>query len=814
METLRQDIRYALRGLRQRPLFTMIAVASIAIGIGANTAIFSVLNAVLLRPVAGVGAPERVVEIGRTNRGGGFDTFSFPELRDMQAEVPALDRVAGWRMAELSWSAHEGGQRVLGYAVSQPYFDVLGATPLRGRFFVPEEDRVRAESPVAVVSYRFWQRELGGDPGVVGRTIDLNRRSFTVIGVTRPEFRGHLPIVPADVFIPLTMFGVARPGFDMYGERRASWLMALGRLAPGATAADANAGLALLTERRGDEFPDLYRGDNARGARAGALAPLLGGMRKPVTMFLTLLLGLAGVVLLITCANVAGMLLARAAAREREVALRIALGSGRGRLVRTLLTESLVLFALGGTAGIALGYWGTSLLEAIRIPVPVALELELAPDLRVLGFGIGVALVTGLLFGLAPALQSTRPGVMGALKGDQTGRSPGASLLRRGFVVAEVGLSVLLLVSAGLFLRSLQRASAVAAGFEPDGAHMVMFDLSIDGYDEMRGRAFLAELTARLETMPGVKAAGAGSDLPLDLGINEMPVHPVGWSGDAHGFGTAFSTITPGFLDAAGTRVLRGRDLSAADRAGSAPVVLVSRRFAEQAWPQADAIGQRVAFDPEGRDQATVVGIVEDVKTQTLMEETVPMLYMPAAQRYDPRLTLLVRSSLPPALATRAMLETIRALDPRLSLAPVQSFAEYTGIGVLPQRVAALLASVLGAVALLLSALGVYGVIAYGVAQRTREIGVRMALGAARAQVAGMVVRGALLLTLPGVAAGGLLALGLARLLRGFILGVTPWDPLTFAVVPALLLTAVVLAAWVPARRAAGTDPMRALRAE
>jgi predicted permease len=814
VEEIMQDLRYAWRGLRQKPLFAVIAILSIGIGVGANSVMFSVVNALLLRAPGGIGSPERVVEVGRSTRGAGFDTFSYPELEFMQGGVPSLDAVAGTRQTPMSFTDAGGaGQRVSGMAVSQPYFKILGTSPYKGRFFSVSEDASPGSAHVTVVSYEFWKRQLGGAADVVGRTIELNREAFTVIGVTQPEFHGHMPIMVSDVYIPLTMFGSAERGFDDYRNMHSSWLQAVARLAPGATVARANADLAVLFDRLRQQYPEVY-GDAERSASVMQLGGVPAGAHGPIAGFLSLLMGLVALVLLTTCANVAGMLVARAAARERENSISLAIGSGRARLVRQLLIESLLLFGLGGVAGILLSIWCLRLLSGVALPVPVVLNFDFSPDMRVFAFGLGVSLLTGIMFGLAPALQATRPSLTGALRSEGSASHSRGGRLRRIFVVSQVSFSLVLLISAGLFLRSLQRASRIDAGFDADGVQLVTFDLALDGYDEAAGRTFIQRLTTRLEGMPGVSAAAVATDLPLDMSISEAGTFPAGRSEGARPVSASFNEVTPGYFNAVGMRVLQGRAFSAADVTSSEPVIIVSSSYAERVWPGEAAIGKRVAWSDPSSSLRTVVGVVNDVKTKNLMEGTEPTVYLPQSQAYSSNGTLLVRTGRSGRAAAEFVEQQIAALDPRLSISAVQTLAGVTSVGTLPQRLAARVATSLGVLALVLAALGIYGVTAYMVTQRTREIAVRVAIGARRADVISIVIGSGLKLALPGLVIGTLAALGFSLLLRAFILGVAPMDALTFTVVPALLLLMIGVATAVPALRAARVSPMDALRSE
>jgi predicted permease len=533
-----------------------------------------------------------------------------------------------------------------------------------------------------------------------------------------------------------------------------------------------------------------------------------------VTAFFALIAGLIGIVLLITCVNVAGMLIARAIAREREIAIRLALGAGRTRLVRQLVLESVLLFGAGGIAGVALAWWATRLLAAVRLPVPLPIEIDVAPDGLVLTFGLLLSLATGIGFGLLPALQSTGLSLVAALKSDATYRSGRAGWLRRAFVSGQVGLSMLLLIAAGLFARSLQRVASLDVGFDPTGVQTVTFDLGIDGYDEARGGPMMVELLERVRALPGVQFAGLASDLPLDLGEFGTVAFVDGYR-DASGresIPTAFNTVTDGYLEAIAVPVIAGRTFRESDRAGGLRVTVISESFAETAWPGQIAIGKHVSWRSDRTQPMTVIGVVANTRNQTLMEDVKPMMYRPTAQNYDPSAYLVVRGA--PSVGANAIVAAIRDIDPNLALGPLQSLADINAIGVLPQRLAASITAVLGLLALLLSGIGVYGVVAFTIAQRTREVGIRMTLGARRADVIRLVLGGGLRLALPGLGFGLLIAFASARVLRGFLLGVPPGDPVTFLLVPATLLVIVLLACAAPARRASAIEPVRALRTE
>lgn len=812
------DARQAVRQLAKRPLFVGVAAGSLAIGIGANTAVFSVANAVLLRPLPGIAEPDRVVELGRTNRGSGFDTFSWPDFQDIRTEIPALDAAAAYTFELFSLSEEGEGLRAVGFHVTPSYFEVLGAVPALGRLLGPDEEEGFDAHPVAVVSHAYWRDHLGSNPDAVGATLRLNRTPYTIVGVTRPEFRGHVIGIAPDVYVPMTQvpsLGGRREDFD---HRGASWHMALGRLSDGATLDELDAQLAGLASRLAQAYPGT---NEHRSWRAVALGPVPGVGREGVRLFVTALLGMVALILLVTCTNVAGMFLARAVSREREVAVRLSLGAGRGALMRMLTLETLAVFVLGGGAGVFLGLRAVALIRPESLPAPVPIHFSLAPDLRVLSFAVVVTLATGLLFGLLPAARATRVDLARTLRDEGRGGGRRSARLRRGFAGAQVALSVILLVTAGLFVRSLQRAAAVDTGFDARSAWVTMMDLEIEGYDGESGPVFQERLLDALHAASWVQAASLSSDLPLDLGSSGTVVVPEGWEGDepARGLGIEFNQVSTGYFEALGIPVLRGRAFDDGDGADAPRVVVVSEGFARAAWPDAPALGRTVSLGVRsdgGREEQVweVVGVVPDVKNQVVTEVPEPFVYFPLAQRYASLTQVVVRTDVDGGEASRRLREAILALDPALSLGPVTSLGRYTGVGILPQRIAAGLTTALAALALLLSGLGLYGVVSFSVARERREIGIRMALGADRGSVVRRVLAGGLRLALPGVVVGGAAALLVGRALRALLLDLTPYDPLALGTVAALLLSVVLLATWVPARRAARVDPVDSLRAE
>lgn len=813
-----RDGRHALRQMIGQPLFVLVAAGSLAIGIGANTAVFSVANAVLLRPLPGIAEPGRVVELGRTSQGNGFDTFAWPDLTDIREQIPALTDVAAYSFRLFSISDEGEGIRALGFTVTPSYFSALRTTPALGRLFLTSEETGFDAHPVVVVSHAFWRDQLGANPDAVGSTLQLNRTPYTVVGVTRPDFRGHVIGISPDVYVPMVQtpsLGGNRADFD---NRGASWLMAVGRLSDGADLDQLNVQLGTLAERLSEAYP---RTNQTRSYRALPLGPVPGAGRAGVRLFVLALLGMVTLILLVTCTNVAGMFLARALSREREVAVRLALGASRGALVRLLTVETLLVFLLGGGAGVVLGMWAVGLPRPESLPTPFPIQLSLAPDLRVLGFAAVVTLVTGLVFGLLPAARATRLELAHTLRDEGRGGGRRSSRLRMVFAGGQVGLSLVLLVTAALFVRSLQRAATVDAGFDPRDAWVTLIDLEIEGYDRDSGRLFQAELLRSLRAESWVSAASVSSDLPLDLASSSTVVTPEGWLNDerTRGLGIDFNAISPGYFETLGIPIRAGRGIADTDTPESPRVAVVSEGFARTAWPDADPLGKTFTMGvvtDEGRDESSfeVVGVVGETKNQVVTEVPDPFVYFPLTQRYVSANQVVVRSPLGRDEVVRRIRETILAADPNLSLGSIASLEQYTSVGILPQRIAAALTSALGAVALLLSGLGIYGVVSFAVARQRREIGIRMALGAGGRSVVGRVLAGAMRVALPGVVIGAALALVVGGALRSLLLDLTPYDPVALGSVAILLLGVVLLASWLPARRAARVNPVESLRAE
>jgi predicted permease len=808
-----RDVRYALRVLVGQPLFTLVAAGSLAIGIGANTAVFSVANALLLRPLAGIENYERVVELGRSRDGSGFDSFAYPDFVDIREQVPALEIAVPYTLETLSVSRSAEGVRAAGLHVGARYFELLGVAPGLGRYFVPEEDEGFDIHPVTVVSHHFWAERLAADPDVIGSTLYLNRHAYEIVGVTPESFDGHMVGLVPDIYMPMTQLPMMSGGREDFEARNSVWHLALGLLAEGATLDELNRQLTDLGARLAAAYPD----SNARrGFRALPLGPVPGAGRGGVRLFVTALLGMVVLILLVTCTNVAGMFLARAASRQREVAVRLALGASRGDLVQQLTVEALAVFLLGGGLGVALGVWAVGFLRPELFPLPVPIRFSVSPDTTVILVSAAITLATGLLFGLLPALRATRMDVVGSMKQEGPGGSRRSSAMRRIFAGSQVGLSLVLLVTAGLFVRSLQRASSIDTGFDPEGAYVSYLDLSLEGYDEAAGRVFQESLLASLRGRSWVRAASISTDLPLDLSSSGTGVTPDGWQSDDPYLPVDLNRVSDGYFETLAIPVLAGRGFTSADREETEAVVVVSETFARLAWPGEDPLGRTLVLgraDPDA-PRSAVVGVVADVKNQIINEAPKAFMYVPLAQAYQPGVQVVVRSSLAPGEAIEALRAALTEADPMASRGAIGRLDDFTAIGILPQRIAAGLTATLALLALLLSGLGIYGVVSFAVGRRKREIGIRMALGADRRSVIRRVMRGGLMLAIPGLVVGGAVSIVVANLLRALLLDLSPYDPVALGTVSLMLLTVVIIASGIPARRAARVDPADSLRSE
>jgi predicted permease len=813
-----QDVRYGARLLWRNPIFALTAALSLAIGIGANTTVFSVANRLLLREPAGVTEPDRLVDIAPTSESGRFiePFLSYRLFQEIRERVTTLESVYGYHveLQPMSLAGPGGAERIFGTFVTGNYFTTLGVRPAAGRLFSAVDSEQPGASPIAVLSHGFWMRRFNSDPSVVGQTLQLTGRPFTVVGVASEGF-GGTSVAVADLWLPVSMRSVTI-------DQGPSSLLVGGRLKPGVSVRQAAAevdaiGRALRRESPAHNpvqgvFERPFGG--LRAVAASAVPPLL---RLPVGGFLAFLMGIVSLVLLIACANVASVLLARATARRREIAVRLAIGAGRARLIRQLLTETLLLFVLGGVLGVALASAMTSLLVTVLPSFPVPIDLSFPLDRRVLLFSAGMSLVAALLSGLVPALQASRADVVSALKNDSQGPSDRLRL-RSAFVVAQVAFSMLLVTGAGLLARALHRTGSVDLGFDPGGVEVASMDLSLAGYTSATGPAFVRELGDRLRRLPTVRHATMATTLPMEpdrrqVLVRRGPGAPPAPDPQAIADMPNSNAVAPGYFSTLRIPLVAGRDFTDADRTGTQPVAIVSTAAARQYWPGQNAVGQYLRGQLFSNVDLLVIGVASDLKTGASGEPRRPMVYLPLQQRYQSRFVILARSTEGQRLAgeIRALLAS---MDRNLPVVDARTLEDQSSPLLLQLRVSASVSGSVGLVGLLLAAIGVYGVTAYAVTRRTREIGIRIAMGAQRADVLRMVMRQGMWLVGVGSAIGLLLAAAGSRLLVRLLFGVPPLDPVTFAGAAALFAVIGLIACYVPARRATRIDTMEALRVE
>ena len=812
-ETAWQDVRYGLRLLRRSPLFTATAALSLAIGIGANTTIFSVASALLLRPLPGLAEPARLVDIGRTTNGSGFDTATYPNYKDLRERVTTLSEIYAFRGEPQAISLADGNDadRIYGMPVSGNYFRALGTTPAAGRLFIDDDDRENG-APVVVISYELWQRRFGGAPDTVGRTVSFNAGPVTIIGVTPRGFQGTT-VIRSDAWVPLNLAQLASPRFgrDMYTNRRASWIILGGRLKDGATVAQADAELRSLGQTLEREYPEANRGRGYRVAKSAVIP----GRTDMVAGFLGVLLAIVALVLLAACVNIAGMLLARATSRRREIAVRLAIGANRNRLVRQLITETMVLFIAGCALGLLLTQWLTSLLLAVLPTLPVPVGVDFVVDWRVMLFAVTISLIAAVLSGLAPALQASRPELVPALKSEEAPRARQFHL-RSAFIVAQVTVSLVLVIAGGLFVRALGRAASIDPGFDQTNVEVVMLDLSLSGYREPDAVAFADRLRDRLAATAGVRHVAFAADLPLDggrMGFGSLRVPGLQPPNGEDSFRADWNVVSPGYFAALRMPLVRGRDFTEQDAGGAPGAIIINEAMARSVWQTTDVLGRQ--FEHRGLGPArmvTVVGIAPDAQVDTLGDRVRPMVYIPFKQNFMSRVAVVVKSDAGGMIPkVRAL---VRELNPKLPVTSAMPLEEVTALMLIPQRIAGAVAASLGVVVLLLAAIGIYGVTSYSVNRRTREIGIRMALGADRGTVLRLVIRQGAVLTGAGIVLGLALGAAGAQLLRSLLFGVSALDPIAFGGSALLFAVISIAASYVPARRATQVDPMLALRAE
>ena len=815
MDELMQDFRYALRQLRRHRGFALAAVLCIALGIGANTATFSIADALLFK-TADVDQPDRLARM-YINWSSGLKhaSFSYPDyvdLRDQRTDV--FEGVVATSIGPFHLSTGDRNVVVWGSIVSGNYFADLGVRLARGRGFNPEESRTPGTHPVAVLSYGLWQSRFGAAPDIVGRKIILNGHTFTVVGVADEAFLGVDKGLGTQIWVPMMMQRILVPGQNLLEARGSHWISpVIVRLKPGVTVPQAEAAANSLMTHLAEQYPDSNTGKSIEilpEAQSG-LHPMV---RSGFVGFMALMFAVVGFILLLACANVAGLLLARFASRQKEISIRLAVGAGRGRLVRQLLTESLVLAFLAGLTGLALAVGLVRLVASFRPTTDFPLALGAEMDARMLGFAFLAAVATSVLFGLVPALSSARQDLVSSLKEGSRGFGGRSSWLRQGLVVGQVTLSLVLLLGAGMAVRSLDNARRLDLGFDPDNQLVAVMDLGLQGYDETEGREFRRALSQTVESWPRVEAAGFAEVIPLHFSSQQNGALPEGFE-VAEGQDSPsidYNIVDDGYFRAMGIPLLRGREFTERDDAEAPPVLVVNQAFAERFWPGEDPIGKTVRT--RGKDRQ-VVGLVKTGKYFSIGEDPKPYMYYSSHDVYQGTAALHVRTQGDPSAHFAALRAEVRRLDPTLPLSELKTMHSSLGLALLPARLAAGVVTAFAILALLLAAVGLYGVIAYTVSQATREIGIRMALGARARDVLKLVLGRGAVLTGLGLGAGLVGGFALARLLMTKVLyDVSATDPLPYVAALSVLGTVALVATWLPARRSARVSPVVALRDE
>ncbi len=816
MDALFRDLRSASRRLLKSPGFTLVALFSLALGIGANTAIFSLANAIVFRDVP-LHAPEEVVWIFRKMPGFDAGPLAYPDFADIrEATKGVFAELAG---AGYTFAQVDQGDRIegiMGEMVSGTYFTLQGLDAEIGRAFTAEDDVSPGGHFVVMLGYDYWQGALGGSPDVLGTTIRMNGHGYEVIGVAPKDYPGNFRGFSPAFYVPISMINQIQPSQgNQLQERGSQFFFTRARLAPGVSVEQARVTLAGLTSDFRAADPDSWDGENelvVTPASEVIINPMIDRIVLPATV---LAMVVVGMVLLIACANLASFLLARATDRRKEVAIRLALGAKRSSLIRQLLTESTLLSVVGGAAGVALATWGVRMGMSVELPFPIPIELDTGLDGRILGFSLAVSLLAGLLFGLVPALQATKPDVAPTLKDESTGGGrPRAFTLRNTLVVGQVAVSLLLLIGAGLFLRSLGEARTMDPGFGHDPTALVSFGVSGERYTAEEGRIWMRSFLERSAALPGVQAVGLTGNLHLNtLSFSSTDINVDGFDPPPGQQGHLIdrTEVDAGFFDAAGIPLLRGRNFNDADVAGGQRVAIINEVMAERFWPGQDPVG-RIVREGDG-EELLIVGVAGSAKIRSLGEAPRSFIYYPYSQDYTSFATVLARTAGNAEQTRVQLLSLLREMNPDIVIVESKTMEDHLAVMLIPARLSAFLSTLFGALALALAVIGLYGVVSYAVAQRRREMGIRMSLGAAPRSVVGLVMGGGMKL----VAVGGMIGLALAflatRALQGFLFGIAPLDPVAFLAVPALLVAVALLAAYIPARRASQVDPVRALKA-
>jgi predicted permease len=812
MTSLWQDIRYGFRVLLKAPGFSLIAILTLGLGIGANTTVFSWINATLLNPIPGMLHTTEVVSV--VNGGPGeARSMSYLDFKDLREHNRSFSDMTAFGLWPIGLTGEGKPQRVWGTLVTANYFDLLGVHPILGRGFLPSEDAAAHGSPVAVISYRLWETRFGRDPSIVGTTIHIDTHPFTIVGVAPPIFQGSYTGLRTELWVPVVMAPeITSANDNRLNERGSNWMQALGRLRRGVTRLQAQAELNILAQRIAQQYPDSHKGRAQMTLYPLWRAP--NGGNAFFSVLLPILLALSGVVLLLACANIANLLLTRSVSRQKEIAVRLSVGASRARLVRQLLIESFILSLFGGVLALGATLWtARSFMDMAPVSdLPVWVSVQV--DRTVLLAALVISVLTCALFGILPALRASSLSPASVLKDESAGLSGGSrkARLSSALAVAQVSLSLLLLVSAGLFIRSFRAERKFDPGFNPRNVLLESFDLFPSGYTEATGIAFDQQVLDKIQSLPGVRAASIADWTPLGFSSNSDDFLPEGYVPGPHEAVVAgVNIVSPGYFSVMEIPLLRGRDFSPADNLKSQKVVIINQALADRYWRNRDALGQRMKI--EG-GWATVIGIARTSEYYELKEKPRPFLYLPLYQFYSPAAILHIRTAGDPLVSASTVTAAIHELNADLPVFDVATLEARTKTASFVQRMAGTFVGAFGVLAFILAAVGIYGVIAYSTRQRTHEIGIRMALGARPGDVLRMILGQGMRLAAIGLAIGLLASLALARLMSSLLFGVSANDPLTFIAVLFLLALVALLAIYIPARRATKVDPLVALHYE
>ena len=820
MHSLVKDVQYGVRMLLKNPGVTLVAIVTLALGIGANTAIFSAVSAFLFRPLAVPHGGEliRPMEIGEDR--GLADEFSYPDFIDYRAQSTSFSGLSAETMIPAAIDTENQTNVSWGQVVSANYFDVVQVTPILGRAFNADEDKMAGANPVLVLSYSFWQRRFGGDPNIVGKTVRVNDRPYQVIGVGPENFVGTKFALAMDFWTPMSMVEEIDQSPKLLEDRGSHWLNVIGRLKPGVSLAQASAEMTAIAGRLNQTYPD----DRSKDTQARVVWETEGRFGEMTRVFRSggaIALAIVGLILLIACANVANLMLARAAARRKEIGIRLALGASRRRLIRQLLTESLLLSVLGGGLGLLLAVWVTKLMDGFVPILQYTIVKDLfAVDERALWFTLVVSLATGVVFGLAPAWQSSNPDVVPVLKGVPEiarGRRRAQFSMRNCLVVAQVALSLMVLVCGGLFIKSFRSAQTMDPGFNNPNGLIVSLNPQLVGYNDDQARNFYQQLLERTRNLPGVEAAGYARLLPLgDSSNSNGPILKEGETLPRGNAGRVIMTnvVSAGYFKTMQIPFSEGRDFDDRDQPKTQRVVIVNQKMAEAMWPNESAIGKRITIGTDSHDLYEVVGVVKTGMYRALAEDPKPFYYYAHSQRRPGSMSLVIRGSVDPRGLVGAVRGVVEGIDRRVPISSVKTMSDHMTYALWAPNMAASFSLAFGVLAVLLSSIGLYSVMAYVVSQRTREVGIRMALGANRTHVLKMITKQGMWLAGVGVVIGVLLSLGLVRLLSSLLIGVSGYDAGIFVLVPVLLVVVALLACYLPARRATRVNPLVALRYE